>query len=90
MYLYKKGLSEVWYAHKTFWLLNTLTNLASLIWALAGNLQLQSYLTHIAKGAMIALNIALIYLMINTTPRSIEQPRSGTKINPEGIFLDNV
>ena len=38
VYLYKKGLSEVWYAHKMFWLVNTVTNLVGLIWALAGNI----------------------------------------------------
>lgn len=32
VYLYRKGLSEFWYAHKMFWSLNALFTLVSTVW----------------------------------------------------------
>lgn len=88
VYLYRKGLSEFWYAHKMFWSLNALCTLIATIWQ-AVALAFRSNFMLACKGVLICLNISLLALMIRTKARTVEQPRAGIRVTSQGhIFVD--
>lgn len=88
IYLYRKGLSEFWYAHKMYWLLNTLFTFSTTIWQVAVVKRNSSFLI-VCKVILIILNISLLVLMLKTKARTVEEPRPGIRVTSEGhIFID--
>ena len=73
IYQYRKGLSETWYSHQAFWVLNFLTQLYLLIYSFENG-----YYNKLAKvlGVLCCLtNLSLVIFMFKTTKRTIDRPR---------------
>lgn len=88
VYLYRKGLSEFWYAHKMFWLLNALLTCINTIWQGSSDTFHSDFMMG-CKVVLICLNVSLLALMIRTKARTQEQPRPGIRVTSEGhIFVD--
>lgn len=88
VYLYRKGLSEFWYSHKMFWILNTLLTLIT-TFQQSFAVQDPSAFIIVCRVILILLNISLLVLMIKTKARTVEQPRPGIRVTSEGdIFID--
>ena len=88
VYMYRKGLSEFWYSHKMFWLLNTLISFITTILQSKENTYRSGFIIT-TKVILIILNISLLGLMIKTKARTVEEPRPGLRVTSEGhIFID--
>ena len=73
IYLYRKGLSEFWYAHKLIWVLETLNEFSIIISSLAVNDF--DYVVLFEEIGGFFLNLMLVILMIRTRRKEIERPK---------------
>lgn len=87
VYLYRKGLSEFWYAHKMFWSLNALFTLISTVWQAVA---FRSTFMLACKIVLICLNVSLLALMFRTKVRTVEQPRPGLRVTSEGQIFEEL
>lgn len=73
IYQYRKGLSEVWYSHKMFWVLHVAIN----SWALAYGIYTDNYKisNSVVKSIEILTQLILIVLMFKTVTRTADKPR---------------
>mmetsp|Transcript_26313 Transcript_26313/g.40164 ORF Transcript_26313/g.40164 Transcript_26313/m.40164 type:complete len:87 (+) Transcript_26313:370-630(+) len=73
IYIYRKGLSEVWYSHKMFWVLNVCALLTCSIYGTVKQL----YTTYLFVQNLLSvfLNLTLVYLMVRTKERTLQSRR---------------
>jgi hypothetical protein len=73
IYQYRKGLSETWYSHQMFWILNFVAQITLLIYSWIKGFY---GTTPIVMGvANVMTNFVLIVLLINTKKRTMDRPR---------------
>jgi hypothetical protein len=88
IYQYRKGLSEKWYSHKLFWVLNFLVYSISLIYGVS--VHLMSVYNVITDLLSASLNFLLLVLMFRTKERTLERPRPGILITEEGNLYEEL
>jgi hypothetical protein len=76
VYLYRKGLSEFWYAHKLLWILNLCVDVTQLF-TLIDRKKDDKILNIILFTIFSFFNTILLILMFKTKIRTIEKPRPG-------------
>ena len=75
-YQYRKGLSEQWYSHKAFWILNAMINAGSLAYSCYRGYYKWTMITD--RVIIFLFNMVLLILMFNTKPRqSVDEKRLG-------------
>lgn len=88
IYQYRKGLSEVWYSHKMFWVLHVAANLYALVY---GVYSTNYKVVHISiKAVEILIQLVLIVLMFKTVTRTAEKPRQGLVMSNDGTLIGSM
>jgi hypothetical protein len=85
VYQYRKGLSEQWYSHKMFWILNAAANLGALAYSCANGLYAPLMIAD--RVIISSLNIALLLLLCNTKQRTLDALRPGIQISATGELI---
>jgi hypothetical protein len=76
IYLYRKGLSEFWYAHKMLWILNLCVDIAQLFTLIFRSKE--NKILNVSFFIIFSLfNTVLLILMLKTKVRTIEKLRPG-------------
>jgi hypothetical protein len=73
VYLYRKGLSEFWYAHKFIWVLEMLIDFTVVVSSIG--VDDFDYVILFEEVGGFFLNLFLVILMIRTRRREIEKPK---------------
>ena len=87
---YRKGLSETWYAHKTFWYLKIIADGTLIAYCSVIH---KYYISIVIRGlfaAQILNNLVLIALLLNTKERTLERPRPDILITKDGEFIEQL
>lgn len=85
VYQYRKGLSEQWYSHKMFWILNAGANIGALAYSCGKGLY--APLMIVDRVIISSLNIALLLLLCNTKQRTLDALRPGIQISATGELI---
>jgi hypothetical protein len=76
IYQYRKGLSETWYSHQMFWVLNFFSQVSLLIYCLTNGVTKYYGIWLSIPGAfVVSINCVLVVFLFNTTKRTVDRPR---------------